>query len=174
MDVCNSVLATTIGLVLATKFNIVGREMSKVFILGSMVSILSNVLMLKKLKKTLYLNDIGFKRVYHGTVILTVAFLGMFFTRTMPLFLICIAITGASRTIVDSSMVDAVMVATTKEDQGSVISAFGTLAQLTGFVIPALCGIITETIDVSAPYLFCVPVTVYMAYIAYQQKAKAE
>lgn len=173
IDICYTAIQSSVGLVLATKFGAKGRVIASVFIVISICGIITNVLMLK-LKGLLYKDDVGFKRIEHGAVMLTLVFIGFYVSPTLYIFTAFVGLMSVSRTMLDNSMVEALSSATTKDDQGSVMSAFETLTQLAGFVIPVTCGLITDTIDEKLPFLLCIAPAAYAVYKAHQQKPKTE
>lgn len=172
IDVCFIIMQNCIGLVLATKFNAVGRSIGFLYILLSVMGIVTNISMLK-MKNLFYKDDVGFKRIQHGAILLAIAFIGFFFSPTLTVFTVFVCLNSIARTLLDNSMNEALAAQTTKEDQGSVFSAFETSMQLAGFTVPFICGLITDTMDERVPFLISVVPCLYAAYVASKQKSKA-
>jgi len=138
-----AIITANIGLIMLNEFHLKGRYMGYVFLMISVLSIISNILKLKL--KTFFESITDHQMIIKGGLILIVSFIGMSVPSTVGVFLFFMALMFLPKAFVDTTFMEMVTSQTTEEDRGKVIGAFENLVPITGFIVPLVSGLAYET-----------------------------
>lgn len=142
------------GLVLLNHFNIDGRYMGYNLCLIGVVSILTNLVLLK-LNNTYYKKDKGYIRILHGCTLLALSYLGLGTSSVYIIFLFFMTTMIISRTVLDSTLFELLNSKVNESEKGTIVSLFDGVLSLSELIAPIISSILVTFYGEKFTLLLC-------------------
>lgn len=171
-DLSLAIIFSNVGLLIVQEFQVKGRTVGLIFLMIALCRIASTMLKLKLKNVIAQVPD--HKKIFFGGILLFVSYTGMFLSKSVPSFMIFLAVLGLTRPFTDTTFTEIIATKTTDTDRGKVIAAYENLFPFCMFVAPLISGTIAEFYGQRILLgLAAIPISISI-WVAHQQRDKTE
>jgi predicted MFS family arabinose efflux permease len=174
IDFVLSVFQFNINPIMTRRFSTTGKTFGYIIALSMVVGI-GGHLSMSRLKSVLYKNDnSGFKRLLHGSLLLTYACLGLGLATSFPMYILHLLPQSISRVIFDNTFTEMILARASPQEKGSIMGTFESTIALGGLTAPILSGLVSESWGNDMCILLCTIPLIFGTILTYTQNTKSQ
>ncbi|KAG5871800.1 hypothetical protein JTB14_034067 [Gonioctena quinquepunctata] len=168
-EISTGMVNTNFVYMMSTVFGMHGREMGYFISFFCICGIMSNVIQMK-VNDIIYPNDKGYVKIFHGSVLTSIGYMGITFTSSYYLFILSIFITCIGRSLLEPAIMQLLLSKVDEKEKGTVMSSFDSIRSLSELVHPIATGTMVETFGPRSIYPVCASLAAAIASISVLRK----
>nr|XP_023014223.1 uncharacterized protein LOC111503995 isoform X1 [Leptinotarsa decemlineata] len=130
-----------------------GKQMGLTLAFSSSFGMITNLAMIK-LNKIIYPSDDSFVKLKHGSLLMTLSFMGFYLTTNFKLHIFFGITASMSRAIMEPAIMGLMLEKVEGSNKGVVMSSFDSLRSLIEICSPLLMGVLVEVLGPQGVFLF--------------------
>lgn len=173
IDFSNGILTANMGYILRAEYHLGDQYISLVMIFLSICCTVTNTVLVKVNKVWKYSDtSTGKRKILFGTILLTIAFVGLFIFANFDYFVICLSLISVAKTFIDSTITEALLFRTTENNKGMAFSSLENIYLISDMICPIISSSLIEIGGYKIIYCLSSFTTIIGSVLFYSRKCQ--